>query len=89
MESNLRPGIASCGKEAVRVLRESEAINKDLRAVAAALAAFRAKRKQRPSFFGRSTSSSSKSKSSSSAFYTVKHKVDDRDRHRRDRHRLY
>ncbi|KAM7185849.1 hypothetical protein V8F20_011620 [Naviculisporaceae sp. PSN 640] len=85
MESSLVPGITSCGRQAVKVLRESEAINKDLKSVAAALAEFRAKRKQRPSFAGRSNSSSSKFKSSSNVFYTVRHRADDWDRHHREK----
>ncbi|KAM7213639.1 hypothetical protein V8F06_010960 [Rhypophila decipiens] len=75
-----KPAIASSIKQAVRVLRESESINKDLKGIAATLAEYRRKRRHRPSFSGRKSSSTSKD-----VYFGRKDSTADRDRYRRRR----
>ncbi|KAM7210342.1 hypothetical protein V8F06_014278 [Rhypophila decipiens] len=75
-----KSAIASSIKQAVRVLRESESINKDLKGTAATLAEYRRKRRHRPSFSGRKSSSTSKD-----VYFGRKDSTTDRDRYRRRR----
>ncbi|KAM7187466.1 hypothetical protein V8F33_011206 [Rhypophila sp. PSN 637] len=75
-----KPAIASSIKQAVRVLRESESINKDLKGIAATLAEYRRKRRHRPSLSGRKSTSTSKE-----VYFGRKDSTTDRDRYRRRR----